>query len=108
MRGGNAALKMVNRYWYICRKMKEKEPRYISTTVLAGDLEVAELLVEEDVRLAEKESAHGRFRPEGQNVDSAPLEDLQIPLRQRVLQRVVVVLQIVEVNDVALTCDQGR
>mmetsp|Transcript_4270 Transcript_4270/g.10399 ORF Transcript_4270/g.10399 Transcript_4270/m.10399 type:complete len:682 (-) Transcript_4270:209-2254(-) len=75
------------------------------TTVLAGDLEVAELLVEEDVRLAEKESAHGRFRPEGQNVDSAPLEDLQIPLRQRVLQRVVVVLQIVEVNDVALTDD---
>mmetsp|Transcript_29779 Transcript_29779/g.67452 ORF Transcript_29779/g.67452 Transcript_29779/m.67452 type:complete len:242 (+) Transcript_29779:1137-1862(+) len=75
---------------------------------LARDLQVPELLVEEHVRLLEEQAVHGGHCPQTQEVEALPLQNLQVPLSQRVLDGVVVVDRVMEVDDPGLADLQLR
>mmetsp|Transcript_94955 Transcript_94955/g.245241 ORF Transcript_94955/g.245241 Transcript_94955/m.245241 type:complete len:338 (+) Transcript_94955:839-1852(+) len=69
---------------------------------LAGDLQVAERLVEEHLRLLEEQPIHGGLRAQAEKVQALPLQDLEVPLSEWVLNRVVVVHRVVKVADTRL------
>mmetsp|Transcript_86765 Transcript_86765/g.190458 ORF Transcript_86765/g.190458 Transcript_86765/m.190458 type:complete len:267 (-) Transcript_86765:336-1136(-) len=67
------------------------------TAGLARNLQIPEFLVEEHVGLLEKKSVDRRLGTEAEQVQSLSLQDLQVPLRQWMLDGVVIVDSVVKV-----------
>jgi hypothetical protein len=70
------------------------------TTVLARNLKVAELFVEQHVWLLEQQAIHRGFRAQCQKVSALPFQNLEIPLRKRVLHCVVIILCIMKIHNI--------
>jgi hypothetical protein len=73
-----------------------------NSTRLARDLQVAEALVEKHVRLREEQPVHGRLRSQHQKIQSLPLQDLKVTLRERVLYCIIIIHRVVEVHNACL------
>jgi hypothetical protein len=74
--------------------------RLQNTTVLAGNLQVAEIPMEQHVGLLEQQPIDRGLCAQRQKICTASFQDLQISLRQGMFYRVVVILCVVEVDDV--------